>query len=273
MAPLRNGRERDLPTTVDVIESMAIDPICGMTVDEKTALSTESDGEVYYFCCQNCQAEFARRNVRRRQPTSSSWGSRPGRGRLASVNRQGAVSLRVIRAAASPGMLIVQMGAAFAASETDIGLPYYCPMCEGVESSVPGSCPKCGMALERRDVRGREDDSELNDMTRRLVWAAVLGLPVFILAMGPMMGLPIARWLSPQDVRVAAIRVDGPRRLLGGMAVLSAGLAIDRYPTVQHVYADRDWDHRIVRLQRLWIADTSVLPSSDAQRRHGPHLL
>ena len=26
---------------------------------------------------------------------------------------------------------------------------YFCPMCEGVESDTPGSCPKCGMALER----------------------------------------------------------------------------------------------------------------------------
>ena len=25
---------------------------------------------------------------------------------------------------------------------------YYCPMCEGVESDRPGTCPKCGMALE-----------------------------------------------------------------------------------------------------------------------------
>jgi P-type Cu+ transporter len=25
---------------------------------------------------------------------------------------------------------------------------YFCPMCEGVESDKPGSCPKCGMALE-----------------------------------------------------------------------------------------------------------------------------
>ena len=26
---------------------------------------------------------------------------------------------------------------------------YFCPMCPGVESDVPGSCPKCGMRLER----------------------------------------------------------------------------------------------------------------------------
>jgi Cu+-exporting ATPase len=29
---------------------------------------------------------------------------------------------------------------------------YFCPMCEGVESGTQGSCPKCGMALERNPV-------------------------------------------------------------------------------------------------------------------------
>ena len=32
------------------------------------------------------------------------------------------------------------------------GKRYFCPMCEGVESDTPGSCPKCGMALERNPV-------------------------------------------------------------------------------------------------------------------------
>src|SRR5437763_12639396 len=29
------------------------------------------------------------------------------------------------------------------------GAKYWCPMCPGVESDVPGDCVKCGMALER----------------------------------------------------------------------------------------------------------------------------
>src|SRR5258708_27651881 len=29
------------------------------------------------------------------------------------------------------------------------GAAYFCPMCSGVESDKPGSCPKCGMAVER----------------------------------------------------------------------------------------------------------------------------
>ena len=31
---------------------MAIDPICGMTVDEASALPAELDGETFYFCSE-----------------------------------------------------------------------------------------------------------------------------------------------------------------------------------------------------------------------------
>jgi len=47
----------------------------------------------------------------------------------------------------------------------------------------PGSCPKCGMALEPRTVSVEEDTSELDDMSRRFWIGAVFALPVFIIAM------------------------------------------------------------------------------------------
>src|SRR5436305_1344093 len=37
---------------------MAIDPICGMTVDEATALSSTVDGGAFYFCSPGCKAKF-----------------------------------------------------------------------------------------------------------------------------------------------------------------------------------------------------------------------
>lgn len=100
---------------------------------------------------------------------------------------------------------------------------YFCPMCPGVESDKPGSCPKCGMALERNpawkpqtrtiytcpmhpevrqehpgicpkcgmaleplvvsDAEETDDGSELRDMTGRFRWSAFLTLPVFVTAM------------------------------------------------------------------------------------------
>jgi len=37
---------------------MAIDPICGMEVDDKTALSVEHEGQTYYFCSPGCREKF-----------------------------------------------------------------------------------------------------------------------------------------------------------------------------------------------------------------------
>ncbi|MCE8425130.1 MAG: YHS domain-containing protein [Candidatus Methanoperedens sp.] len=38
---------------------MAIDPICGMTVDEKTAkFKTDYKGTTYYFCAPGCKKAF-----------------------------------------------------------------------------------------------------------------------------------------------------------------------------------------------------------------------
>ncbi|MEK7376661.1 MAG: heavy metal-binding domain-containing protein, partial [Candidatus Margulisiibacteriota bacterium] len=38
----------------------AKDPICGMTVDEVTALGAERDGKAFYFCSENCRQKFLR---------------------------------------------------------------------------------------------------------------------------------------------------------------------------------------------------------------------
>jgi YHS domain-containing protein len=39
--------------------TMAIDPVCKMTVDEATAkFTTEYKGETYYFCAPGCKKAF-----------------------------------------------------------------------------------------------------------------------------------------------------------------------------------------------------------------------
>ena len=38
---------------------MAIDPVCGMDVEEATATETaEHDGKTYYFCSKGCRLDF-----------------------------------------------------------------------------------------------------------------------------------------------------------------------------------------------------------------------
>lgn len=61
---------------------------------------------------------------------------------------------------------------------------YTCPMHPEIKQQGPGSCPKCGMALEPLVASVDEgENEELIDMSRRFWVSAVLSLPVFILAM------------------------------------------------------------------------------------------
>jgi Cu+-exporting ATPase len=64
---------------------------------------------------------------------------------------------------------------------------YTCPMHPEIVRDRPGACPICGMALEPRSVTIDEvENPELTDMTRRFKAAAMLGAPVFVVAMGDM---------------------------------------------------------------------------------------
>ena len=42
----------------DRCTNMAIDPICGMTVDEASALRAERDRQTFYFCSDHCRQKF-----------------------------------------------------------------------------------------------------------------------------------------------------------------------------------------------------------------------
>ena len=64
---------------------------------------------------------------------------------------------------------------------------YTCPMHPQIVRDAPGSCPICGMALEPRTPTAEpEDHAELRDMTRRLIAAAVLSVPLLVIAMTEM---------------------------------------------------------------------------------------
>ena len=65
------------------------------------------------------------------------------------------------------------------------GRKYTCPMHPEIIRDRPGSCPKCGMALEPMDVAagGEEDTSELRSMTLRFWVSAALAAPVLVLGM------------------------------------------------------------------------------------------
>ena len=63
---------------------------------------------------------------------------------------------------------------------------YTCPMHPEIEKVGPGSCPKCGMALEPKtaSLDENEKNPELIDMTRRFIVGAILAITIVIIAMG-----------------------------------------------------------------------------------------
>ncbi len=128
---------------------LEVDPICGMSVDPKTAISCERDGKHWYFCCEHCRAKFLNPSPAITEPPPP-------------------------------------------------GTSYFCPMCPGVKSDHPASCPVCGMALEPdlTTANPSDQDEGQNDLWRRLVVATVCTVPLFILSMGPMVGIPFDRILS-----------------------------------------------------------------------------
>jgi Cu+-exporting ATPase len=166
-----------------------VDPICHMQVDESSPRTEVHDGQTYWFCSEHCRHEF-RQRLTSGEPIDS-----------------------IVGAAKHASIPIVTLGAGHAHhdhihhathSETSAPPPaskdriYYCPMDEGVEQIGPGICPKCGMALVPKPGTdaGEEDDSELTDMTRRFWVALALGIPVFLLDMLPMAGVPTERVLN-----------------------------------------------------------------------------
>ncbi len=60
----------------------------------------------------------------------------------------------------------------------------------------PGTCPICGMALEPMSGVSDEPNHELIDFTRRLWVSAGAAVPLLILTMGPMIGLPVREWIG-----------------------------------------------------------------------------
>src|SRR5690606_38086533 len=71
----------------------------------------------------------------------------------------------------------------------DIPMPegtiYTCPMHPEVRQVGPGSCPKCGMALEPEMPTEHVDDTELRAVRQKFWIALALALPVVVIAMTP----------------------------------------------------------------------------------------
>ena len=181
---------------------MARDPICGMEVNEDTALHTERHGQTFYFCSDHCRTKFLNEpnSPANQTRTHDCCGSNhDAHGRDA---HQHSASVKPPSDAKyfcpmCPGVesdrpgdcpkcgMALERNPAWVDPNT-AKVIYTCPMHPEVEQDHPGSCPKCGMALESKEPSSEsEDDSlELRDMFRRFWLGFVLSVPVLVLAMG-----------------------------------------------------------------------------------------
>jgi Cu+-exporting ATPase len=137
----------------------AVDPVCGMTVDPANAkASAIHEGQTFYFCCPSCLKKFQ------------------------------ADPQRFLPGAAPIPVPPPHPQHAPAAPVPPTTVEYFCPMDPEIVSDRPGSCPKCGMALEPRAITAEEGPNpELVDMSRRFWVSLVLALPVIGLAMYEML--------------------------------------------------------------------------------------
>ncbi|HEX9779876.1 MAG TPA: copper-translocating P-type ATPase [bacterium] len=102
---------------------------------------------------------------------------------------------------------------------------YTCPMHPEVVRDTPGSCPKCGMALEAREPETETGPSEeRRSMERRFRWSVWLTLPVVLSAMAEMLpGHPLERVLPMRALGWAHVMLATPVVLWGGWPFFARG--------------------------------------------------
>ena len=105
------------------------------------------------------------------------------------------------------------------------GTIYTCPMHPEIEQVGPGDCPLCGMALGPKGVPTGDEgpNPELVDFRRRFAVGAALTIPILILAMGPMAGLPVGEWIGERTARWLELILATPVVLWSGWPFLVRG--------------------------------------------------
>jgi len=158
-----------------------------MMVDpQKPAAKQEYKGKAYYFCSSRCAERFQKEPER--------FLAAPG-----AAGMEAKPFLPVAASAAAP-------------------VRYTCPMDSEIVQIGPGTCPKCGMALEPMDFVAtppgeEQSDPEYDSMRRRLWISAALSFPLLILSMfGDAFGLHLA----PSTKNAVELLLASPVVLWGG---------------------------------------------------------
>ncbi|OIQ98650.1 silver exporting P-type ATPase [mine drainage metagenome] len=172
------------------------DPVCKMQITaEDDTLHADYTSERYYFCSQHCLDKFQANPSAYLKPRATTQEQsaalytcpmhpeirRPSPGNCPKCG----MTLEPVQPGVVPSSRI----------------EYTCSMHPEIVRNEPGTCPKCGMALEPRNAPS-EDNTELNDMTRRFKASVALALPVFLMAMTS----DLAPELIPGSVSMAVLQ-------------------------------------------------------------------
>ncbi len=183
-------------------EAVHRDPVCGMTVDPDAGKpSTEHGGHTYHFCSESCRTKFLKAPDDYLTATDPVCGMEVERATARHFTRHEGQAEYFCSAGcktkfeADPEKYL---GDRPEPEPMPAGTQYTCPMHPEIVRDAPGSCPKCGMALEPMGVPTGEEgpNPELIDFSRRFWVSAVLSLPLLVLTMGPMVGLPFREWIG-----------------------------------------------------------------------------
>src|SRR5688572_31962248 len=98
---------------------MAIDPICGMTVDETSPLRAERDGQTFYFCSEHCRRTFVGQAQRNQSEIGSEKLTRHDHSHHDHSHHDHSHHDHSHHAAAT--------------AQPAAAAKYFCPMCPGVE--------------------------------------------------------------------------------------------------------------------------------------------
>ena len=162
----------------------SIDPVCGMTVSLTSEHQHQHDGKQYYFCSCGCLQKFKSSPDQYMSPAQQPDNSCPDDScSLTSTSYTCPMHPEVEQQGpgSCPKCGMALESKGLPAVETKV--EYTCPMHPEIIQDHPGSCPKCGMTLEAKTVTLEEKNDELIDMSRRFWISTLLALPVFILAM------------------------------------------------------------------------------------------
>ena len=191
-------------------ETKATDPVCGMLVVPSSARSSDYQGDSYFFCSDSCRRKFDE------NPTAV----------LAQAAQHEAKQVDSTGPEDSCCSSHVDSDQATVNERlADPQAIYTCPMHPEVEQVGPGDCPVCGMDLEPKDVdmANDGDDEQYHNMQRRFWLGVVLSVPLLVLAMGPMIGLNLAKALSDQVFGWLQLALATPVVFWCGWPLLSRG--------------------------------------------------